>query len=329
LKAFEEKHLNKQIEQLIESFDQDALRRATSYLYTKETRSSFSIEGETITQSRADRFAELLKSLPKIQTLDESTLAELQSVTVDPRFAVQSYRSETVYVGENIDFYHQKIHYIAPKPEDVLGLMSGLLKTLYRLEGSELPAVVQAAMISFGFVFIHPFPDGNGRLHRMLIHYILERNGFTPKGVIFPVSAIMERRRSEYDAVLETFSVPLMKLIDYDVDENGTVHIMNETERFYRYFDATQMAEALYEWIEATIQEDFQRELKFVRTFREIRKAVDDIVEMPDNKAESFIRLCLQNKGVLSNKKRHFFDFLTDEELRALEKAVQSHLDGF
>jgi len=42
-----------------------------------------------------------------------------------------------------------------------------------------------------GFVLIHPFEDGNGRIHRFLIHHVLARRGFTPQGLLFPVSAVM------------------------------------------------------------------------------------------------------------------------------------------
>ena len=42
------------------------------------------------------------------------------------------------------------------------------------------------------FLFIH-FRDGNGRLHRFLIHYALSQCGFTLKEVVFPVSVVILR----------------------------------------------------------------------------------------------------------------------------------------
>ena len=159
----------------------------------------------------------------------------------------------------------------------------------------------------------------------MLIHYVLDRNGLTPEEFIFPVSAVMERRRAAYDAVLEAFSVPLMRLLDYDVDEDDSVAVTTDSQHHYRFFDATPMAEALCDWIEATIHEDFLSELKFLEMFRRVRQAVDDILEMPDAKAELFIRLCMQNQGTLSSKKRKLFGFLSDDEIRELEGVVQAH----
>ncbi len=43
--------------------------------------------------------------------------------------------------------------------------------------------VAAATAIAFGFVYIHPFEDGNGRLHRWLIHHVLATAGYNPPGV--------------------------------------------------------------------------------------------------------------------------------------------------
>jgi len=84
--------------------------------------------------------------------------------------------------------------------------MRGLLACHRRMEMGRVPPVVHAAVVSYGFVFLHPFLDGNGRIHRFLIHNILARRGFTPPGAIFPVSAAMLNRPKEYDESLEAFS---------------------------------------------------------------------------------------------------------------------------
>jgi Fic family protein len=54
-----------------------------------------------------------------------------------------------------------------------------------------LDAVLAAAVLAFGFVYIHPFEDGNGRLHRYLMHHVLAERGFNPPGLVFPVSAVI------------------------------------------------------------------------------------------------------------------------------------------
>jgi hypothetical protein len=298
-----------------------------SYLYTKETRSSFDIEGERPGAAKTERFVGLLRRVPHIERLSRAELVRLQRATVDARFADAAYRTDQVYVGEQLDPTRQKIHYIAPRPADVPPLMEGLLACLQRLEGSGVDAVVQAAVISFGFVFIHPFSDGNGRLHRLLIHYILARTGFTPKGLILPVSAVMLQRRKEYDECLESFSEPLMRLVDYEEDQAGQVTVRNETADLYRYFDATVMAEALYRWVQVTVRDEFRGELEFVVRLRETRRAIESIVELPDRLANLFIKLCLQSDGRLSAaKRRTHFAKLSDAEIRAMEKAVKTRM---
>jgi hypothetical protein len=327
LAQFEAAQLAAEAARIVEQFDEDAIRRAVSYLYTKETRSSFDIEGERPGAARTERFVGLLRRVPRIGRLSRAELVRLQQATVDARFADAAYRADQVYVGEQLDPMRQKIHYVAPKPADVPSLMEGLLGCLTRLEGSAVDAVVQAAAISFGFVFIHPFSDGNGRLHRLLIHYILARTGFTPRGLIFPVSAVMLNRRHEYDECLESFSEPLMGLVDYEENQAGEVMVKNDTANLYRYFDATVMAEALYRWVQETVRHEFRGELEFVVRLRETRRAIESIVELPDRLANLFIKLCLQNEGRLSAPKRKaHFAKLTDPEVRAMEKAVKTHM---
>ena len=63
--------------------------------------------------------------------------------------------------------------------------------------------IVRAVAIAFGFVFIHPFEDGNGRIHRFLIHDILSRDNFVPAGMIIPVSAHMVNNMKAYDEAKE------------------------------------------------------------------------------------------------------------------------------
>jgi len=69
----------------------------------------------------------------------------------------------------------------------------------------------------YGFVFLHPFEDGNGRIHRFLIHNILARRKYTPPGFIFPVSAVMLKNLAGYDGSLESFSRALMALVEYSL----------------------------------------------------------------------------------------------------------------
>ncbi len=87
----------------------------------------------------------------------------------------------------------------------------------------------------------------------------------------------------------------------------------------------TPQAEALFRFIEQTIDTELASELAFLANYDKTKKAIQEIVDMPDRKIDLFIRFCLQNNGRLSSRKREIhFDFLSDEEVALLEQAVQS-----
>jgi Uncharacterized conserved protein len=77
------------------------------------------------------------------------------------------------------------------KPDDIHTLMSGLIESHKRIKAGNVSPIIHATAIAYGFVFLHPFEDGNGRIHRFLIHNILALGKMVPHGLMFPVSAIM------------------------------------------------------------------------------------------------------------------------------------------
>ena len=87
----------------------------------------------------------------------------------------------------------------------------------------------------------------------------------------------------------------------------------------------TSQAEALFEVIGQTIDTELACELTFLANYDETKRAIQEIVDMPDRQIDLFIRFCLQNNGRLSARKRvSHFDFLSDEEIARMEQAVQS-----
>lgn len=79
-----------------------------------------------------------------------------------------------VFVGYTAD-YQPVIDYLAPGFKDVPGMMDGLRAVAQRTVGQH--AVLRAAALSFGLVYIHPLADGNGRISRFLINDTLRRDG--------------------------------------------------------------------------------------------------------------------------------------------------------
>ena len=99
-----------------------------------------------------------------------------------------------------------------------------------RLEQDRVDAVCAAALTGFGFVFVHPFEDGNGHIHRFLIHHSLAKLGYTPQGIVFPVSAVMLRDLAKYDQVLTAFSGKIGPFLEYHMDEAQRMTVLNETK---------------------------------------------------------------------------------------------------
>lgn len=324
LRDFETADLPGRCRQVVSAYSPEVLKRALGYLYMKETKSSFEIEHIKPTSTRTGRFVALLQLAEQEDFCEKKQLVDLQNRIVDARFRDSCYRLTQNYVGETVAWQKEKVHFACPKPEDLADLMEGLIAAHKRMETDNVPAVIHAAAIAYGFVFLHPFEDGNGRIHRFLIHNILARRGFTPEGIMFPISVSMLKSPADYDASLEAFSRHLISLVEYSLDEEGRMTVHNDTAGWYRYIDMTLQAEALFRFIEQTIDAELAGELAFLASYDKTKKAIQEIVDMPDRKIDLFIRFCLQNNGRLSARKgAGRFDFLSDEEIARMEQAVQ------
>ena len=124
---------------LIESYDPVILARAVDYLYTKETRSSFAIEGETPSASRTERFVAALRAAPGIDPADKAALVRLQGDIVDRRYAASDWRNGQNFVGATVGGYREEVHFICPRPEDVPGLMDAWTALMRRVVEGGVP----------------------------------------------------------------------------------------------------------------------------------------------------------------------------------------------
>ncbi len=344
LRTWDEAQMKQRCEEVVAEYPPEIFRRAINYLYVKESKSSHEIERETPDHKRAEKFVDLLEQAWHRPFLNKPALVELQKAIVDPRYANKGWRDEIgeqVYVGETIGPGIERVHYAAPKPEDIDHLMNGFfemarnvivvdLRDLLRLdrELSTVPTLVAASVISFIFNFLHPFSDGNGRIHRFLLHHVLANNKFGPRGIILPVSAVILNRPREYDQALESFSKPLMERVEYTLDDRQRMTVTNDTVDFYRYIDCTELTRITIDFIRETIETELPAELRYLTNYDEIRRKMREIVELPDRIADLFVKLCRQNAGELSKRKRELPEFtpLTDEEIAALQEIVQNGL---
>lgn len=309
---------------LVQSVEPAHLHRAVNYLYTNETRSSFAVEGESPNETRTERFVAELKDARSFDPTDKNALIRLQGRIVDARYAAEDWRKIQIYVGQTMGGYREEVKFICPAPVSVPELMDGWSILYERAMDPPTDPVIAAASLAFSFVFIHPFEDGNGRIHRFLIHHVLAKREFSPDGVVLPVSAAILRNMQAYSEVLERFSNSIKPYIQWHRTQNGEVSVDNDTSDLYRYFDATAMTEYLYDRIADAVERDLAEELGFVAVFDEAMNAVKNIVDMPDRRASLIVRLCMQNGGVIASRKRKKFKELTDSEISEIESAVQN-----
>ena len=246
--------------------------------------------------------------------LNVDELCRLQRIVIgDSRFVQLGLRLEGGFVGVRDRETHQPLpDHVSAKPEDLATLVDGLT-AFDRQAAREFDPVLAAAILAFGFVYIHPFEDGNGRVHRYLIHHVLAERGFNPPGVTFPVSSAILRRIREYRSALEDYSRRLLPVIDWEPTADGNVRVLNDTADFYRFFDATPHAEFLFGCVQQTIEHDLPDEAGFLRRYDAFRTGLNLVVDMPDRLADLLFRFLRQNNGTLSAPR-------PDEGIRAADR---------
>lgn len=91
--------------------------------------------------------------------------------------------------------------FVPPPPDAVEDCMAALESFLHE-ENSPYPALVRAALAHVQFETIHPFLDGNGRIGRLLIAFILHHQGILKKPLLY-LSLYFKQHRSEYYRLLD------------------------------------------------------------------------------------------------------------------------------
>jgi len=300
----------------------DLFMRAANFLLLKDSKASYAIEGENPPHNRAERWGKAIGQAG-LHPLSHEELLRLQEIVIaDFRYTHPGYRIEGGFIGEHDRATNQPIPvHISARHQDIEKLMDGLIETDNLLKEADFNAVLSATVTAFGFVFIHPFEDGNGRLHRYIIHHALAEKGFTPEGMVFPVSAVILDRLKEYLLVLESYSAPRLKYIKWRPTQKNNVEVLNDTIDLYRYFDATLQAEFLFSCIKETIEEVIPKEIDYLQKYDEMKSFIQSYIEMPDRLVNLLIRFLQQENGSLSKRAREKeFESLTQEEVKAIEE---------
>lgn len=172
----------------------DVIQRAAAFFMLSDSQASFRIEGERPPASRAARWGRAIAEAGS-QPLSLAELERLQRLVIgDTRFVQLGLRDEGGFIGPRNRITGEPIsEHVSARAEDLPDLMEGLIAYDTRATQGAVDPVITAAAAAFGFVYIHPFEDGNGRLHRWLIHHILAAADFNPPRLVFPVSSVILR----------------------------------------------------------------------------------------------------------------------------------------
>ena len=308
----------------IATVGKDLLDRALNWAYLSETEKSFEIERERPTLDKSERFVRLLHHAHERRPLNEAYLTELQNdIISNPYDQAMQYRSEQNWLrrgGHGV----ASVTYVPPHPDDVPALMQGL-ESFANAPPRNLDPLIVASVVSFWFVFIHPFMDGNGRLSRFLIHHSLCRSGKMAKGFLLPVSVAIKRHESDYLAALESFSKPVRALWrvwaigEHEFDCQTTAGAMP-----YRYWDATACVEFGVRMVKEALEHDLQAETQFLQGYDKVVRRVEAEYDVRNHDLATLIASCFREKGRISNRwRKQLGARVQPEAFDAIEAAVK------
>lgn len=330
LMALIEKDILGQAQAFAQSVGQAMLERALNWAYLSETEGSFAIEGEAPTADKATLFSALLRRAHEQRPLTEELLVELQNAAISNPFdkAVQ-FRTEQNRLQRDVPGA-VGVTYVPPAPELAVELMDGLMR-LANHPPATLDPLVHAAMVSFAFVFIHPFMDGNGRLSRFLMHHCLGQSGRLPPQFLLPISVAMKKHEDEYLQALTTFSKPARQLcqVTWAGDEHYSYEWAPEADTWFRYMDLTDQVTFALAMAEASLDTHMRQEVDFLGLFDKVKRHINERHDLRGSDLATLIVTIFQNGGTLSNNRRkRYADRVQGHVLDAVEKAVGLAMQG-
>ena len=304
--------------------DPELYRRALAYLHLSETRGSYAIESEAPSSNKQERFVQLLKNAGEPVKVEEDWLVKLQNVIVRDVYSQEaSYRTKQNWLEDSSG----RLSFI-PTP---IGDLSRVMKGWEEFVNDEkrcTDVLVKAACAAFGFVYLHPFMDGNGRLHRFLIQHVLARSALMGPETVIPVSAVIEQNIPSYLAVLSAFSRPVTALWDYRRGDPDPVFLSNPGSRAYRFIQADREVKFLHNMIKQAVQEEIPRELAWLQGYDLAFSTLNNELDLPQKDLSALIRMIQSNQNTLSAKRRKQYVHLPEEVLNRIEEVVRQTFES-
>lgn len=134
--------------------------------------------------------------------LDGDSILAMHGVLMEPHWPdiAGRWREQQVWIGGG-RFAPHEADFVPPHHDRVPAGMADLSAFMAR---TDLPVLTQAAIAHAQFETIHPFPDGNGRVGRALVHALLKAGGLA-RTVTVPVSAGLLGDTDTYFAALTAY----------------------------------------------------------------------------------------------------------------------------
>ncbi|HRF59400.1 MAG TPA: Fic family protein [Fimbriimonadaceae bacterium] len=324
--------------QIEADFGAAIIQRTAIWLTVRESRASFRIEHEEQLRDRVQRFANAIGVYTGAEggPLGPAFLDALQRAILGASAVRLGLRRSPVFIGET-GFWGEIVHYVGPDGDLAATALDGLREVDRRTKGTS--AIVRAAAVSFGFAYIHPLADGNGRVSRFLVNDVLRRDGAVPQPFILPISATITgstRLRAQYDAVLEVLSKPFMaryreachfgaeRLCEDGIRTNLDFRASDDARYVWAYPDLTAHATYLGEIIPETVEVDMRNEARLLQERDAAVQRVKEVLEAPDVEIDRMIRSIRENAFTISGKLRREYPILEDARLaEALIEAVR------
>jgi len=171
------------------------------------------------------------------------------------------WRDEVVWIGQyaagppGAHFVPPAVEHIEPAIEDLCDFMSR----------TDIPVFIQAMIAHAQFETIHPFPDGNGRVGRALVHALLRRDGLT-RSATLPISAgIVSQKHRYFQALTEFHEGDFAPIVELGADAT---------------FAALRNATHLFEDVQA-LAEEWRERVAGMRADSVVHRIVDDLLAHP------------------------------------------------
>lgn len=280
----------------------ELLARAARYLIALETKSSNEIEAETITPSKQIKFMFALESINQDDLTKEKLIATL-NIIKDKHYQELDYRYQQNYLGKSGRGY-ASVDYVPPTFNDAHDLMDNWFVLRGCVLSSDMPAIAKAAALSSSFVYIHPFMDGNGRLSRYIMQDTLYRDKVIDQQYALPLSSGILKDISEYYRILSQTSGKIMKSVQFELLDNYSVAVLNDTADLYRHLCFDAHAQYLSDVSRKVAVELIPEELEKLHQFDRLMDHLNGSLDLQEKDLGLIANLLISNEGKISIKKR-------------------------